>query len=170
MNWTIVEFGKYKGKTLPQIILNDADWFFWAYEKKILTENKIEKYRIPKIEVDLIYNRATKIKPKYGTYVKHFLYYDGTSWGFDFISIEEAEKNYKYLIAGNIFDKDYKKLDDTDRTILEYIDLSFPRKQKDYDKQSYKIFIKDLKLKLFNKDRVNKKFIEDFFADKNNFL
>ncbi|MDN5088136.1 hypothetical protein [Aliarcobacter butzleri] len=165
MNWTILQFGKHKGKTLPQIIFIDADWFFWAYEEKALTKN-----RVPNNEVELIYQRATRIKPKNGYYVKHFLYYDGTSWGFDFISIEEAEKNYKNLIGGNTFDKDYINLDDTNRTILKYIDLSFARKRKGYDKQSYKIFIKDLKVKLFNKERLNKKFIEDFFSNKDNFL
>ena len=165
MNWTILQFGKHEGKTLPQIIFIDADWFFWAYEKKALTKNGV-----PNNEVELIYKRATRIKPKYGNYVKYFLYYDGTSWGFDFISIEEAEKNYKNLIGGNTFDKDYIELDDTNRTILKYIDLSFARKQKEYDKQSYKIFIKDLKVKLFNKERLNKKFIEDFFSNKDNFL
>jgi hypothetical protein len=28
--WTAVRFGKYEGKTLPQIVLTDPDWFFWA--------------------------------------------------------------------------------------------------------------------------------------------
>ena len=27
--WTIILFGKYEGKTLPQIVLRDPDWFFW---------------------------------------------------------------------------------------------------------------------------------------------
>lgn len=32
MAWTVVNFGKYKGKnkTLPQIVFDDPDWFFWA--------------------------------------------------------------------------------------------------------------------------------------------
>ena len=36
MNWTTINFGKHQGKTLPQVILDDADWFFWAYENKVL--------------------------------------------------------------------------------------------------------------------------------------
>ena len=32
MNWATVNFGKHAGKTLPQIIFDDPDWFFWAYE------------------------------------------------------------------------------------------------------------------------------------------
>ena len=34
MKWTAIGFGKHAGKTLPQIIFDDADWFFWAYEKQ----------------------------------------------------------------------------------------------------------------------------------------
>ena len=32
MKWTVVNFGKFKDKnlTLPQIVLQDPDWFFWA--------------------------------------------------------------------------------------------------------------------------------------------
>lgn len=32
MDWTVVDFGKYRGrkKILPQIVFDDPDWFFWA--------------------------------------------------------------------------------------------------------------------------------------------
>jgi hypothetical protein len=30
MRWATQTFGKHAGKTLPEIILSDADWFFWA--------------------------------------------------------------------------------------------------------------------------------------------
>lgn len=32
MNWTKINFGKHKGKTLPKAIFDDPDWFFFAYE------------------------------------------------------------------------------------------------------------------------------------------
>lgn len=32
MEWSILTFGKHKGKTLPQVVLEDPDWFFMAYE------------------------------------------------------------------------------------------------------------------------------------------
>jgi uncharacterized protein (DUF3820 family) len=28
MSWSTVPFGKYKGKTFPEIIARDLDWFF----------------------------------------------------------------------------------------------------------------------------------------------
>jgi hypothetical protein len=30
MSWTVVRFGKYKGRTLPEIIVRDLDWFDWV--------------------------------------------------------------------------------------------------------------------------------------------
>ena len=33
MRWSAVPFGKYKGKTFPEIIVQDPDWFFWVLPK-----------------------------------------------------------------------------------------------------------------------------------------
>ena len=33
MAWSTVPFGKYAGKTLPEIIVRDLDWFFWVVSK-----------------------------------------------------------------------------------------------------------------------------------------
>jgi hypothetical protein len=33
MAWTPLDFGKYSGKTLPQVVLSDPDWFFSALEE-----------------------------------------------------------------------------------------------------------------------------------------
>jgi hypothetical protein len=35
MKWTTLNFGKYAGLSLPQIILADADWFFLAFNKGV---------------------------------------------------------------------------------------------------------------------------------------
>jgi len=32
MTWSILKFGKHKGRTLPQVLFQDPDWFFWAVE------------------------------------------------------------------------------------------------------------------------------------------
>jgi hypothetical protein len=29
MFWTVVPFGKYESRTLPEIVMLDPDWFFW---------------------------------------------------------------------------------------------------------------------------------------------
>ena len=33
MKWTTLKSGKHAGLSLPQIILADADWFFWVCEE-----------------------------------------------------------------------------------------------------------------------------------------
>ena len=33
MSWSVVPFGRYSGKTLPEIIVRDLDWFFWVLPK-----------------------------------------------------------------------------------------------------------------------------------------
>jgi hypothetical protein len=33
MHWSVVPFGKYQGKSFPEIIIRDPDWFFWALPK-----------------------------------------------------------------------------------------------------------------------------------------
>jgi hypothetical protein len=32
--WIPLWFGKHKGKTLPQVVFADPDYFFWAIEKR----------------------------------------------------------------------------------------------------------------------------------------
>lgn len=41
MSWTILDFGKHKGKTLPQIIFADPDWFFWAIDENIYSKKAV---------------------------------------------------------------------------------------------------------------------------------
>ena len=58
MHWTTLNFGTHKGKSLPQIIISDPDWFFWAVASGVLerrfaaeAEDLIEKataIKIPK--------------------------------------------------------------------------------------------------------------------------
>jgi hypothetical protein len=33
MFWTVMPFGNYEGKTLPEIIMRDPDWFLWMLPK-----------------------------------------------------------------------------------------------------------------------------------------
>ena len=55
MKWTPLNFGKYEGKTLPQVMFEDADWFFDGHEKGYF------KNRLP-LEAIEIYRRAHSIR------------------------------------------------------------------------------------------------------------
>jgi hypothetical protein len=63
MQWTMLDFGKHEGKTLPQIVFVDPSWFFSAYQDDSFDEHI--QYRR---EADEIYRRARAIKiPQEGT-------------------------------------------------------------------------------------------------------
>ncbi|WP_151897987.1 hypothetical protein [Sulfurospirillum diekertiae] len=60
-------------------------------------------------------------------------------------------------------------MDSTYRTILKYIDLSFPSQYKEYDKRGCKEFTNGVKSHILNVKRITKKIAEDFFANEDNF-
>ena len=35
MKWETLNFGKHRGRTLPQVVLSDPNWFFWAVSKGV---------------------------------------------------------------------------------------------------------------------------------------
>jgi len=53
MIWTTVPFGKHQVKTLPQIVIDDPDWFFWILPRL---------YGHLKIEADELAHKASRIK------------------------------------------------------------------------------------------------------------
>ena len=57
MVWSELKFGRHKGKTLPQILFSDPDWFFWAIDDNVF-QNKGSLYSEAK---DLDY-KARNIK------------------------------------------------------------------------------------------------------------
>ena len=53
--YTPLMFGKFKGKTLPQVVFVDPDYFFWLHGKNIL-HGRLRQ------EADEIYGKATAIR------------------------------------------------------------------------------------------------------------
>jgi hypothetical protein len=58
--WTRLNFGKHSGRTLPQVVLSDPNWFFWAVSNGVfdgrlkfeaeanVLEGRARNIRIPK--------------------------------------------------------------------------------------------------------------------------
>src|SRR5947209_7906271 len=38
MAWTDLNFGKHAGKSLPQVLFADPDWFFWAVDNGVFAK------------------------------------------------------------------------------------------------------------------------------------
>ncbi len=125
MEWTKLNFGKHEGKTLPQIMFIDADWFFWGWEKKIFND----KGQLKK-EAEEIYKKATNIKIPYN---------------------QNNDKEIEYIIHYPTYKFQNFQIVDKSKPIHQgssqtergnYIDMSYPKKLKGYDKLGCKNFVK----------------------------
>src|SRR4051812_30151531 len=114
MRWTILNFGKHAGRSLPEIILSDADWFFWALNKAILKGRLAD-------EAAKLAQRARTIKiPKANPerWRVEYSYADtGKFCGFSFV---KAKTPFHY--GGGLAQR------------LPFLDLSCIRRGKPYDK------------------------------------
>jgi hypothetical protein len=151
MHWVTLAFGRHVGKTLPQIILSDADWVFWAVNQGAF------KGRLANQATKLV-ERARAIKiPKRNPKRWQVEYsYDDTGGflGFQFV---KADMPWPY---GR-------------RSIrrLPYLDLMYVRRGKAYDKRGCRKLLRDFRHHYFgDKTRLTKRRCEQFFSNKKNFL
>lgn len=151
MSWTILGFGKHKGKTLPQILFNDPDWFYWACENEVL------KGKIPDSEVQGIYEKSRNIKIPLQGHVAEFVF-DGIRGVFVDMKLVPSDRP-KHV--GTSYTERFDK-----------IDMAQIRFAKTYDKLGYDLLIPILKDILFgnSKHKMTQKRAEDFFNDSSNFL
>ncbi len=147
MHWTVVPFGKYEGKTLPEIIVRDLDWFFWILPKlygKLAVEaqelaRKARAIKIPKSD-------KSKLE------VEYQYEFDHRFCGFSFV--KAVSPHYTRWT-----------------TRLPYLDLSWPLRRKKYDKRSGRIMIRDFRIHYFGKRRrLTKARCEEFFNNDRNFI
>ncbi len=154
MSWSKIYFGKHKGKTLPQVVFSDPDWFFWAIDDGVFDGKGALK-----IEAKEIYKKATSIRiPEEGN--------------------EELVAEYGLRPSNGTFcdleivPKSRPPHEGSTRTFrLPVIDLSVPRRIKDYDKLGCRLLISTAKFYLFgdSKRKMTKKRCEEFFSDDSNF-
>ena len=152
MNWTNIRFRKFTSKSLPQLIFEDADFFFHAYENYYFDGNQEQ-------EAEELYRKARSIRvpPRNGKkmLVKYFSYYDRKS------------KNDKFLMMKLIPDGS----DRGRHKISSWIDFYVPRSYSDFDKTGYENFVVMLKGILFENRslRMNRQDCEAFFDDEKKF-
>lgn len=152
MLWSELEFGEHKGKSLPQVIFSDPDWFFWAYEEEIFKGALGEEARE-------IYLKATSIKiPQKGP---------------ETLVAEYGQPHSESRIVDlEIVTQDQPHDSGSARTFRRnVIDLSVARGLEGFDKIGCRILIKQVKSYLFGSRNytMTKKQCEDFFSDDANF-
>lgn len=154
MRWTIVNFGKYrgKGKSLPQIVFDDPDWFFWALKDGAFKGALAS-------EASEIATKATKIKipdKKVGEYrVRYYL--DPLVGKIADIEVIAADH------APHLGSSGTRELD--------FFDLSMARRIAPYDKLGGKFIVGAIKTYVFGskKTRLTKERCEEFFQNPRNF-
>ena len=154
MAWTQVNFGKYKGKTLPQIVLTDPDWFFWAYDEGIFRgKGRVE------VEAEQVYQRATSIRipsSENQHLVAEYVIHQPTG-KFGDLNIVPASRP-PHVGSSPTFRK-------------PVIDLSVPRQVSKYDKTGGRLIINAVKDLLFGSGKkLTKQRCEMFFDDESNFF
>jgi hypothetical protein len=146
MRWTAVPFGKYAGKTLPEIIVRDPDWFFWALPKlygKLGDQaqdlaRKVRAIKIPKSQA-----RKWRVEYRYE--------FDHRFRGFTFVKDSVPYRRWV--------------------TRLAHLDLALPLRRKKYDKRAGRIVVRDFRRYFFGeRKRLTKRRCEAFFSDDANFI
>lgn len=155
MNWSTLRFGKYEGKTLPQVLFTDPDWFFWA-----VSENAFEKQgkKISQEAADLN-KKAKNIRIPQNGPEKMVAEY----------AIHHPTKKFSHMELVPFTRP--KHVGSTSTFRSNSIDMSIPRKIAAYDKLGGKHLISNIKYYLFGSKsyRMTKDKCEAFFADDNNF-
>ena len=150
--WSIVQFGKHKGKSLPQILFHDPDWFFWFYEQGNFDG-------VLQVEAQELVVKAKNIKiPK--------------AHGKDTVAEYVIHPHTNNFAAFNLVPRTQPAHVGASITFrLPVIDLSVPREYAPYDKFGYRLFLKQLKHYLFGNSsrRMTRKRCEEFFDDDGHF-
>jgi hypothetical protein len=146
MAWSELPFSKYKGKTLPEIMVRDLDWFFWI-EPKLYG-------RIREEAQDLTQKaRGIKIPRESGKNleVEYWYEFGDRFCGFGIVKASDARYS-RWSIR------------------LPYLDLSWPFRR-DYDKRAGRLLMRGFRLHYFGQNkRLTKERIETFFSNPRNFI
>jgi hypothetical protein len=154
LRWNNMGFGKYPGKTLPQLLLNDPDYFFWAIENHVF----INKPHL-KEQAEILDRRARSVKIPVNEnnklQVEHII--SPVNYSYARFDIEPSSKPVHR--GGS---PAYRS---------KYVDFSAPKQFRGYDKAGYKLFISSFKQHILkNRNaRLTKKVCEEFFSNPGNF-
>ena len=153
--WDVVDFGKYrgKGKTLPQIVFEDPDWFFWA-----LGEGAFKGALA--VEAQDVGRKAQNIKipgDDNADLVAEYLIHGPTNKFADLHVVPRSQPLHEGGSPANRSDR---------------IDLSFVRRISRYDKTGGKLLVGCVKHIVFGGTRVRltRQRCEQFFDDPKTFF
>jgi len=154
MSWTELNFGKHAGKSLPQILFADPDWFFWAVDKNVFATRPVLSR-----EAAILSTRARNIRipgPDAGTRTVEYIVHPPTG-------------KFSHFA---IVPRDREPHDGSSPAFrLNVIDMSVPRRIAEYDKLGCRSLVSSLKFYVFGSKsaRVTRERAEAFFSNAANF-
>lgn len=156
MPWTVIYWEcDYKGKTLPQVLFTDPDWFFYMIEEKkfenkgpIADEAKTLALKARRIRIPD--PRGEDLVAEYGLEPSHRT----------FAHLELVPRSREAHAGATITER------------MDVIDLSYPREFKEYDKLGNHLFLLQMKHYLFGRRNylMTRKRCEAFYDDDRNFV
>jgi hypothetical protein len=149
MIWTPLNFGKHSGRTLPQIVLSDPNWFFWAVSKGVF-HGRLEFEG----EADVLALRARNIRipkrqPKEWE-VEYRWDRDGRFLGFNFV---KAKGSFHHPLFSR----------------LPHLNLAYIRRESVHDIRDCRQLIRDFRCLYFEGLNLTKGRCEQFFGNEQNF-
>lgn len=154
MIWTVLNFGKHKGNSLPQIMFTDPHWFYSAIE-----DGTFDDRGNLRAEADDIFYKSTTIKiPQRG--------------GETLVAEYRIHAKYQNFIGFELVEHGRLPSESSTTVFRRFvIDLSIPEKIEGYNKLGYKIFLTNLKYYLFGSEKIKltKERCEEFFNNNANF-
>lgn len=149
MSWTVLTFGKHKGRTLPQVVICDLPWFYWAIEDNIF-KDKGKLFD----EAQELYSKTKKIRISQNGGKKLYA---------DYITYKNKLHAMEIVSNDRPVDIDIRR--------KNHIDLSTSREIDKNDKKGCKILVDDFKkFKFGHKSyKMTKKRCEEFFENDDNF-
>ncbi len=147
MSWSVVPFGKYAGCSLPEIIVRDLDWFFWAVPKlygRLGDEAQVLARKVQTIKIPKSHAEWWQVEYRY--------------------DCDQRFRGFELVRAGSTFSCRWA-------TRLPHLDLTWPVRQKRYDKRAGRIVVRDFRRQFFGQHRrLTKQRCEEFFSNDANFL
>jgi hypothetical protein len=143
-DWQELRFGKYKGKTPPQIALCDPDWIFWANAN--LAPGPSSR------EIAIVADRARRILLPAVDGVPQVVQYVVNPMSGKFVAVEIfpcAEPNL--------------------RRYPRVLDLSYARRCHPYDKFGGRLLVQAVKKYVLGVSRITRDIADIFFIDDCNF-
>ena len=155
MSWSPLEFGKHRGRTLPQLMFVDPDYFFWLHSIQFLESNPYLSD-----ESEQIYSRSRAIRIP-------------TRGGQEMIAEYVVHPRYHKFTRLDVVPASRPAYEDRGVTFKRsVIDMEFVRQVCNYDKLGYRRFLLDMKMILFGNRsiRMTRRRCEDFFDNDANVL